>query len=62
MHAMLPLIAVVVGLTFLEPAGVALDLLLSAVTMTLIRIWRGWAAAAIEAPPQAQERDAVQYT
>ncbi|KYK50127.1 hypothetical protein A1D31_22725 [Bradyrhizobium liaoningense] len=62
MHAMLPFIAVVVGLTFLEPAGVALDLLLPAVTMTLIRIRRDWAAVAIEAPPQAQERDAVQYT
>ncbi|MGC0394719.1 MULTISPECIES: hypothetical protein [Bradyrhizobium] len=32
MHAMLPFIAVVVGLTFPEPAGVALDLLLPAVT------------------------------
>lgn len=59
---MLPFIAVVVSLTFLEPAGVALDLLLPAVTMTMIRIWRDWAAVAIEAPPQAQERDAVQYT
>ncbi len=29
---MLPFIAVVVGLTFPEPAGVALDLLLPAVT------------------------------
>ncbi|WP_298240470.1 AI-2E family transporter [uncultured Bradyrhizobium sp.] len=51
MHTMLSFIAVVGGLVFLGAPGVVLGPLLLAVTLTLLQIWRGRAAAPTEARP-----------
>lgn len=58
MHTMLSFIAVVGGLVFMGTPGVVLGPLLLGLTLTLLQIWRGRAAAPIDAP--TQQRDAVQ--
>lgn len=48
MHTMLSFIAVVGGLVFMGAPGVVLGPLLLAITLTLVQIWRGRAAASID--------------
>jgi len=58
MHTMLSFIAVVGGLVLMGAPGVVLGPLLLALSLTLLQIWRGRAAAPIDAP--SGQRDAVQ--